>query len=146
MNVNYLNIVKYAFLKSVFFYIERPDIYIKGQIEVPYGDTAQFEAEVKNVEPSSWSVTWRKRRGDNIKFNCIDTSIEKYSDSTKRKLVIKEVRKEDEGEYQAVLSLESNGPDYKSKKTIRLHVIGGKPIDVLKRQILERRKHTSISI
>lgn len=72
--------------------------------------------------------------------------MEKYRDSTKRKLVIKELSKEDEGEYQAFLTLESNGPEYKSKNTIRLHVIGGKPIDALKRQILERRKHTSISI
>lgn len=72
--------------------------------------------------------------------------MEKYRDSTKRKLVINSLSKEDEGEYQAFLTLESNGPDYKSKNTIRLHVIGGKPIDVLKRQILERRKHTSISI
>lgn len=129
---------------SVFFYIERPDIIIQGENEILCGDTARFEADVKNVESSSWSVTWRKCRGNVIKF--IDTSMEKYRDSTKRKLVIKELSKEDEGEYQAFLTLESNGPEYKSKNTIRLHVIGGKPIDVLKRQILERRKHTSISI
>lgn len=51
--------------------------------------------------------------------------MEKYSGSTKRKLVIKSVSKEDEGEYQAVLSLESNGPEYKSRNIIRLHAIGG---------------------
>lgn len=51
--------------------------------------------------------------------------MENYSGSTKRKLVINSVCKEDEGEYQALLSFESKGPDYKSRNTIRLHVIGG---------------------
>lgn len=78
---------------------------------------------MKKVESSCWSITWQKRRGDVIK--CIDTNMEKYSGSTKRKLVIKSVSKEDEGEYQAVLSLESNGPEYKSRNIIRLHAIGG---------------------
>lgn len=52
--------------------------------------------------------------------------MERYSGSTKLKLVIHSVCKEDEGEYQAVISLESNGPEYKSRNTIRLNVIGGK--------------------
>lgn len=120
-----------------FFFKDRPDIYIQGENEILCGDTARFEADVKNVESSSWSVTWRKCRGDVIK--CIDTSMEKYRDSTKRKLVINSLSKEDEGEYQAFLTLESNGPDYKSRNTIHLHVIGGKLINELKRQILERR-------
>lgn len=122
-------------LKDCFggFFKDRPDIYIKGENEILCGGTARFEADVKNVEVSSWSVTWRKCRRDVIK--CIDTSMEKYNGSTKRKLVINSLSKEDEGEYTAVLSLESNGPDYKSKNTIRLHVIGGKLINELKRQI-----------
>lgn len=103
---------------------DEPDISIKGENEKNCGETALFEADVENVKASSWTITWHKRRGDVIK--CIDTCTEKYSGSTKRKLVIKSVCKEDEGEYQAVLSFESNGPDYKSKNTIRLYVFGGK--------------------
>lgn len=79
---------------------------------------------MKNVESSCWSITWQKRRGDIIKR--IDTDIGRYSGSTKKTLVIKDVCKEDEGKYQAFLSLESNGPDYKSRNTIRLYAIGGK--------------------
>lgn len=100
---------------------------IHGENEILCGGTAQFEADVKNVELSSWSVAWQKRRGDDIKW--IDTSLEKHNGSTKRKLVINTLSKKDEGEYQAFLTLESDGPDYKSKNTIRLHVIGGKPIN-----------------
>lgn len=88
-----------------------------------WGDTAHFEADVKKADSSCWSITWHRRRGDDIK--CIDTSVEKYSGSTTRKLVIKNVCKEDEGEYQVLLSFESKGPDYKSRNAIRLHVIGG---------------------
>lgn len=82
---------------------------------------------MKKVESSYWTIKWQKRIGDVIK--CIDTSAKRYSGSTKKKLVIKFVNKEDEGEYQAVLSLESNGPDYKSRNTICLHVIGGKLVN-----------------
>lgn len=91
------------------------------------GDTAYFEADVKKADSSCWSITWHRRRGDDIK--CIDTTVEKYSGSTKRTLVINDVCKEDEGEYQALLSFESKGPDYKSRNTIRLHVIGGKVVN-----------------
>lgn len=82
---------------------------------------------MKKADSSCWSIIWHRRRGDDIK--CIDTSVEKYSGSTKRKLVINSICKEDEGEYQALLSFESNGPDYKSRNTIRLHVIGGKVVN-----------------
>lgn len=79
---------------------------------------------MKKVESSSWSIKWQKRRGGVIK--CIDTNMEKYNGSRKKILVINFVCKEDEGEYQAVLSLESNGPEYKSRNTIFLHAVGGK--------------------
>lgn len=105
------------------FVIDEPDIFIQGENEILCGGTARFEADVKNVESSCWSITWQKRRGGVIK--CIDTNMEKYSGSTKKKLVIRSVCKEDEGEYQAVLSFESNGPEYKSRNIIRLHAIGG---------------------
>lgn len=103
---------------------DEPDISIKGENEKRCGETALFEANVEKVKSSSWSITWHKRRGKVIE--CIDTNMKKYSDSTKTKLVIKSVCKEDEGEYQAVLSFESNGPDYKSKNTIPLYVLKGK--------------------
>lgn len=51
--------------------------------------------------------------------------MKKYSGSTKRKLVINDVSKGDEGEYEAVLSLESNGPEFKSKNMIHLYAVGG---------------------
>lgn len=101
---------------------DEPTVSIRGENEIMWGDTAHFEADVKKADSSCWSITWHRRRGDDIK--CIDTSVEKYSGSTKRKLVINDVCKEDEGEYQAFLSFESKGPDYKSRNTIRLHVIG----------------------
>lgn len=104
---------------------DEPDIFIQGENEIIYGGTTQFKADVKKVESSYWTIKWQKRIGDVIK--CIDTSAKKYSGSTKRTLVIKSVCKEDEGEYQAVLSLESNGPDYKSRNIIHLHVIGDIP-------------------
>lgn len=105
------------------FISDKPDIIIKGENEIICGGTAQFEADVNNVESSCWSITWQRRREDNIK--CIDTTMKKYIGSTKRKLVINSVCKEDEGDYQAVLSLESNGPDYKSRNIIPLYAVGG---------------------
>lgn len=105
------------------FVLDEPTVSIRGENEIIWGDKAHFEADVKKADSSCWSITWHRRRGDVIK--CIDTSMENYSGSTKRKLVINSVCKEDEGEYQALLSFESKGPDYKSRNTIRLHVIGG---------------------
>lgn len=78
---------------------------------------------MKTAEVSHWSITWQRRKGDTI--NCIDTTKKEYRGSTNRILVIKSVCKDDEGEYQVVLSRESNGPDYKSKNSIHLHVLGG---------------------
>lgn len=119
--LEFLNVA--AFLKG-WFISDDPYIFINGNNEIICGDTAQFEADVKNVDSSCWSITWQKRKGCVIE--CIDTNLERYSGSTKLKLVIKFVCKEDEGEYQAVLSLETTGPEYKSKNAIRLHVLGGK--------------------
>lgn len=92
---------------------------------------------MKSVESSCWSITWQKHRGD--VFKRIDTNMGRYSGSTKKTLVINNVCKEDEGVYQAVLSFESNGPDYKSRNTIRLHAIGGILVDKMKYHIIERR-------
>lgn len=105
------------------FISDKPDIIIKGENEIICGGTAKFEADVNNVESSCWSIRWQRCRGDDVKR--IDTTMKKYSGSTKRKLVIYDVCKEDEGEYQALLSLESNGPEYKSRNTVRLYAVGG---------------------
>lgn len=87
------------------------------------GDIARFEAVLK-PDSSCWSITWQKRTGKVIEI--IDTSKTKYSGSTNRKLVIKSVFKEDEGEYQVLLSHKSNGNEYlKCGHTICLHVLGG---------------------
>lgn len=52
---------------------------------------------MKKVDFLCWLIIWYRCRGDNIK--CIDISVEKYSGSIKRKFVINDVCKEDEGEY-----------------------------------------------
>lgn len=118
------------------FVLDEPVILIQGENEIICGRTAQIEAEVKKFESSCWSITWRKRRGNVIK--CIDTDMEKYSGSSKTTLVIHSVCKEDEGEYQAVLSPELNGPEYKSRNTIRLHAVGGKFINKKTQSIIEK--------
>lgn len=104
---------------------DKPDIIIKGEDEIIIGDTAKIEADVCNVESFSWSITWQRRKEDNIK--CIDTTMQKYSGSTKKKLVINDVCKEDEGEYQALLSFRLDGPEYKSRNSIRLYAVGERP-------------------
>lgn len=95
--------------------------------EVICGDTARFEADVKSAELSHWSIIWQRRKGDTIA--CIDTNKKEYRGSTNRILVIQSVCKDDEGEYEVVLSQESIGPIYKSKNSIRLHVLGGNKIN-----------------
>lgn len=91
------------------------------------GLEARFEASVKNADLSCWQITWElEKHTENVK-KCIDTSAEKYSDSTKEILYIKSVCKDDEGKYQAILSQESIGTDKKvSSNNICLHVIEGK--------------------
>lgn len=60
-----------------------------------------------------------------VNRECIDTSCIKYTGSTNRILTINSVCKADEGEYQVYLSKKSNGPEYRSKNSILLHVLGG---------------------
>lgn len=91
------------------------------------GETARFEANVKKANLSCWQITWEIEKHTETVKKCIDTSTEKYSDSTKEILNIKSVCKEDEGKYQAVLSGESNGNEYiVSSNKICLHVMEGK--------------------
>lgn len=85
------------------------------------GETAHFHAEVKQTENSNWSVTWHKKTGD-ITTN-INTRDEKYKGSTNRRLLIHSVCKDDEAEYEAVISNGNN--NYIRSNVIYLHALGG---------------------
>lgn len=91
------------------------------------GQTARFEANVKKANLSCWQISWEIEKHTETVKKRIDTSTDKYSDSTKEILNIKSVCKEDEGKYQAVLSWESKGNEYNvSSKKMCLHVLEGK--------------------
>lgn len=51
--------------------------------------------------------------------------MKKYSGSIKRKFVINDVFKGDEGEYEVVFFFELNGFEFKFKNMIYLYVVGG---------------------
>lgn len=103
---------------------DEPDISISGKDEVICGNSVEFKANIDHSEFLFLSITWQKRRGENIR--CIDISEEKYSGSTNSKLLIRSACKGDEGEYSAFLSVESNGKKYKlESNTISLLVVGG---------------------
>nr|XP_034321578.1 uncharacterized protein LOC105323062 [Crassostrea gigas] len=104
---------------------DEPEVVIEGKDEILCGDLARFVAVLK-PDSSCWSITWQKRRGKVTET--IDTSTKMFSGSTNRKLVIQSVCKEDEGEYQVLLSHESNQNGYlKCGNTICLHVFGEVP-------------------
>lgn len=108
------------------FVTDEPTISIKGTDRVVWGETTCFEANLKQKEihASHWSISWQRVRGS-VTYQ-IDISNEKYGDSTRTKLVIHSVCKDDEGEYQAVLARESNGNKRKiESNAIFLHVLGG---------------------
>lgn len=86
-----------------------------------WGETAQFDAEVKQTESSNWPVTWHKKTGDITRD--IKTRDGKYIESTNRRLLIHSVCKDDEAEYKAVISNGKN--NYISSNAIFLHVHGG---------------------
>lgn len=116
----------YLYLRKQTVEKEGPEIFIKGEDKVMCGETARFEANVKKANLSCWQITWEIEKHTETVKKCIDTSTEKYSDSTKEILNIKSVCKEDEGKYQAVLSGESNGNEYiVSSNKICLHVMEG---------------------
>lgn len=111
-----------------FLFSDEPGFSIKGEDKVICGGIAQIEAEVTGIETACRSITWQKRKGKD--FEDINTRDEKYSGSTNKILVIQSVCKEDEGDYRAILSLESNENDHeKSRNTIRLTVLGGKSLE-----------------
>lgn len=77
-------------------------IYVEGPVELNCGETAHYKADIRIEESAFLSVSWEKVHGSARKQ--IDTSCEKYRGSTSRQLNIHSVCKEDEGEYQAVIS------------------------------------------
>lgn len=109
----------------MFFIAAEPEVFLKGKDRVVCGDTARFDADVKNVEFSCWRFTWQKLKGNSM-LGCIDTNQKKYKGSINKILLIQNVSKEDEGEYQAVISREANGIEYRiSSNIVYLHAIGG---------------------
>lgn len=80
--------------------------------------------ELKQSELKNWSLTWRRIRGKTTEQ--IDTSREKYIGSTNEQLTINSVCKEDEGNYQAVLSRSVNGKTHDILSNItHLEALGG---------------------
>lgn len=102
------------------------DFSIKGDDKVICGGITTFEAEMENTESVCRSITWQKQKG-NV-FEDINTRNEKYSGSTNKILVIQSVRKEDEGNYRAVLSMKTDNA--KRSNIISLHVLGGKCFEI----------------
>lgn len=112
---------------KTFYRTDEPEISLKGEDRVMCGGTARFEANAKNVEFYCWQFTWQKRTGNSIE--CIDTNQKKYKGSSSKILLIQNVSKEDEGEYQTVISRGANGIGYRiSSNTVYLHAKGGKSI------------------
>lgn len=116
---------------SYMFLIVEPGIWIEGKEEVMCGDIAEFKAEVKIAENFCMPIIWQRRRGKSVEI--IDITLEKYSGSTNRKLVIPSVCKEDTWEYRACISNKNNHMLYSN--TIYLHVLGGMML-VSERQII----------
>lgn len=94
---------------------DEPDIWIKDPEKVVCGSTARFEAVVQGKQVSS--VTWQKLYRDKSKQ--IEKGNQKFWGRTNEELVIESVCKEDEGTYQAVLSIEED----RIRKTIQSNVI-----------------------
>lgn len=113
------------------FSADEAEVIIKGENKVMCEGTAHFEIVVKKVDLSRWSIQWQKRRG--MLTEHIDIRREKYSGSTYEHLVIQSVCKEDEGEYQAVISKELKGNECKRilSNRICLHVLGGTIIIII---------------
>lgn len=105
---------------------EEPVVSIAGNENAMCGENAVFKAEVTNVDPSFWSLTWQKTR-EHV-TESININKEKYLGSTDRRLVITSVSKEDEWKYQAVLSRNTNGYNQKTlSNEILLQTLGVQP-------------------
>lgn len=96
---------------------DEPDIWIRDPEKVVCGSTARFEAVVQGKQFSNLAVIWQKLCRDKSKQ--IEKGNQKFWGRTNEELVIESVCKEDEGTYQAVLSIEEG----RIRKTIQSNVI-----------------------
>lgn len=119
-----------------FFFIDDPKISIKFVKEGKGGETARIVAEVTPIDLFGWSLSWQKI--DKQISERIDTSQDKYRGSTERQLVIQSLHKEDEGDYQAILTRISCGKYHICSNTASLQFFGGillNPYDFLAHMI-----------
>ncbi|XP_062568433.1 titin-like, partial [Saccostrea cucullata] len=108
---------------------EFPTITLRGNTTIMCGETAYLEADIEQTSTSTqnWPITWHKVRGNNLEQ--IDTSTGKYTDSTNRQLVIQRTSKEDQGDYQTIISGSSNGQHIKiPSNVLTLKVSGERPV------------------
>lgn len=103
-------------------YFSDPKIFIEGVGVVMCGDTARFKAVINPEKPKGWSVSWQKR--NNGMLIQIHTDYQRYNGSNDYQLVINSVCKDDNGEYLAILSKESDDINIYSNK-IALNALGG---------------------
>ncbi|XP_062585754.1 B-cell receptor CD22-like, partial [Saccostrea cucullata] len=102
-----------------------PAITIQGYLEVVCGETACIKAEIQ--QEHSWSTTWYRVTGGTLKQ--IDSDTNKYAKTTNRKLVIQRVSKDDQGEYQAIITGNPFGQYLKvSSEVFTLKILGERPI------------------
>ncbi|XP_062599552.1 hemicentin-1-like [Saccostrea cucullata] len=107
--------------------IDVPAITMTGYCDVFCGEETCFEAKTDNCPKSNkWPIVWERVRGSVTET--IDKSAKKYEGSTSRRLVIRRVVKEDEGEYRAVISRELNGSHINvPSNTLFLNALGDHP-------------------
>ncbi|XP_062572223.1 uncharacterized protein LOC134234179 [Saccostrea cucullata] len=83
---------------------------------------AYFEAKTGNgVDTGNWPVSLMRQIGDTTDLT--DLSIEKYHERTSRRPVIQNVEKDDQGEYQALISREKDGRNIKIQNPPNLEII-----------------------
>lgn len=116
-----------------------PKVLLRGTNEVVCGNTARFELEVKQAEPSNYKITWQKvKEMKETIIEQIETRDEKYFGSSDDQLIINFVCKNDKGDYRAVLSGKSNGNTFIVSNKIHLFPIGG---NRLRRRAIGSNRH-----
>ncbi|XP_062595362.1 uncharacterized protein LOC134256696 [Saccostrea cucullata] len=107
---------------------ELPTISVRGETTIMCGKTVRFEVDIKHSSTSTqnWPITWHRLKG-NISEQ-IDTSAEKYRNSTCCQLMINGASKEDQGDYQAIISGTPNERHIKiHSNVLSLKVFGEEP-------------------
>lgn len=105
-------------------------ISIEKNVEATCGDTAHFKADIRLEESAFLFVSWEKKI-DGPASKHIDINCGKYKGSTSRQLNIHSVCKEDEGEYQAVITINM---DHKIFSNIGVLQTQGGMLFVLKKE------------